>query len=389
MATTLHRKRKSNQHPHVLFVALQFGRLGGLETYNLDLVKAMRQLGCKVDVWSVVDSRTSVTDGIEATALAPRPRVLRALYYRYLWERLLQQRLAATVAEYDLVIAGHVNVLPSVYLASGTTPYWVWTYGLDIWGDWSPVVEEALKQAQRIGTISQYTRLSITKRLPDAQIALLPVSVDTDRFRPAESTLHRSDPLVLLTVGRLSRRDSYKGQDVVIRALPRIQREVRHPVEYWIAGSGDDQPRLQNLAGEMDVLNSVRFLGRVPDDELVSVYQGCDVFVMPSRAGRGPDGSWAGEGFGIVYIEASACGKPVVGSNQGGAAEAVVDGTTGFAVDPTSIDAIAEAVCELLKDPALRQTMGKDGRRYVVENFSLPLFEQRVARLLTESGLIR
>ncbi|MBM4431615.1 MAG: glycosyltransferase family 4 protein, partial [Chloroflexi bacterium] len=138
-----------------------------------------------------------------------------------------------------------------------------------------------------------------------------------------------------------------------------------------------------------DVLNSVRFLGRVPDDELVSVYQGCDVFVMPSRAGRGPDGSWAGEGFGIVYIEASACGKPVVGSNQGGAAEAVVDGTTGFAVDPTSIDAIAEAVCELLKDPALRQTIGEDGRRYVVENFSLPLFEQRVARLLTESGLIR
>ena len=389
MATsTSHCRPKSNRHPRVLFVALQFGRLGGLEIYTLDLVQTMRQLGCDVDVWSVIDSRNSVTDGIEAIALAPRLRVLRSLYYRYLWERLLQRRLAAVVAEHDLVIAGHVNVLPSVYRASRATPYWAWTYGLDIWGDWSPAVEEALKKAHRIGTISQYTRLSITKRLPDARIALIPNSVDTDRFKPCQTSRHSNNPLILLTVGRLSSRDSYKGQDVVIRALPHIQKRFGHPVEYWIVGTGDDQPRLRKLARDMDVEDRVCFLGRVPDAELVSVYQACDVFVMPSKTERYPDGSWAGEGFGTVYIEASACGKPVVGSNQGGAAEAVVDGVTGFTVDPTSVDAISEAVCMLLNDPTLCQTMGEAGRRYVVENFSRPVFEERVAVLLAESGLM-
>ena len=162
-----------------------------------------------------------------------------------------------------------------------------------------------------------------------------------------------------------------------MRSLPLIVRRVERPVLYLIAGTGADRSRLERLAHEYEVADWVEFLGRVPDEQLAQLYQSCDVFVMPSR----------GEGFGIVYAEAAACGKPVIASNQGGATDAVIHSVTGFAVDPTSVEAVAEAACILLGDPDLARQMGEAGRRFVVENFSLEAFERRVVALLAESGL--
>jgi phosphatidylinositol alpha-1,6-mannosyltransferase len=372
----------------VLFLTLKFGRIGGLEIYSLDLVQALQNAGCDVVVWSVFDQPGTSPD--DATPLAPRGRLAMSLYCRFLWGNLLRRKMAAVASQYDLAIFAHVNVLPAVYQASIPIglPYWVWVYGIEVWADWSPEIRSGLEAAQCIGTISNHTKLSITTRLPDAQVAVIHNSVDTDRFRPLPGLSTKCDHPALLTVGRLSSQERYKGQDTVIRALPLVQRRLGRAVEYRAVGTGDDLPRLQRLAKERGVEDHVHFLGWVPDEDLVAAYQDCNVFVMPSKVERRSNGTWAGEGFGTAYIEASACGRPVVGSNQGGAAEALVDGVTGFAVDPTSVDAVADACAKLLADPALATRMGEAGRRFVVQNFSRPIFERRVAELLANSGLL-
>lgn len=368
--------------PRVLFLTLRYGRLGGLEIYSMGLVAALRRAGCIVDVWSVFDQPGMSLD--DAVPLAPPGRLAMSLYCRFLWGNLLRRRVAAVSSEYDLVICGHVNMLPVVYEASvraGFT-YWVWTHGREIWADWSPEIGSGLKAAQCIGTVSTYTKLSISRRLTGARIVVIPNSVDTDRFRPLPELSTRRDRPVLLTVGRLSSQESYKGQDTVIRALPLVQERLRRAVEYRVVGTGDDLHRLRRLAKELGVEKHVHFLGWVSDETLVAAYQDCDVFVMPSKVERRSNGTWAGEGFGRAYIEASACGKPVVGSNQGGAAEALIHGVTGFAVDPTSVQAVADAACILLGNLDLARQMGEAGRRFVEENFSLEAFERRIADLL-------
>ena len=138
----------------------------------------------------------------------------------------------------------------------------------------------------------------------------------------------------LLSVGSLTRAHAYKGFDTVIRALPLVLKRAPN-LRYVIVGEGDDRPRLEKLAAELHLEKSVSFAGSVSDAQLAEYYRCCDAFVLPSKTTK-RNGSWEGEGFGRVYVEAALAGKPVVGSRGGGAAEAVVDGETGLLVDPAS-----------------------------------------------------
>jgi phosphatidylinositol alpha-1,6-mannosyltransferase len=164
--------------------------------------------------------------------------------------------------------------------------------------------------------------------------------------------------------------------------LPEIEKRLGRQVLFRIVGSGDDMADLRILAEDCGVGASVQFLGGVGDAELVEIYQNCDLFIMPSRVCLLKDGSWTGEGFGIVYIEAAACGKPVIASNQGGAADAFIDGVTGVGVNPNSVQEIVDAVFTILSDPALGQRMGEDGRRFVESNFSMEAFSERIGDLV-------
>ena len=374
--------------PRVLFLSNVFGRQGGLEIYNLNLVHALKKAGCSVDVWAVFDTRGGVTEGVPHTALAPRNNLAKKFYIRFFLKLILASRLLICRRRYDLLVVGHPHLLGAVWRPARWlgVPYWAWTYGTDVWDEWTPGMYAGLQNASRLVAISSYTRDSIRKRLPDKEVLVIPNAIDIDHFRPVE--MPKREAVVLLTVGRLPSREQYKGHDVVIRALPRIQARSSRPVVYHIAGRGDDVSRLRRIAKEMGVEPSVRFLGYVPDEELVAVYNQCDIFVMPSKVEQRPNGRWTGEGFGFVYIEAAACGKPVVGSNQGGAAEAILDGMTGFTVDPTSVDEVAEAVCTLLENPDLAARMGAAGRRYVIQKFSFSAFNYHIAHLLPESGFL-
>lgn len=162
---------------------------------------------------------------------------------------------------------------------------------------------------------------------------------------------------VIFTMARLVER---KGIDMVIRALPKILQRVPEVV-YLIAGDGPYQGELKRLVQEYGVEVHVIFAGRVDKSELQDFYDACDLFIMPNRELKNGDV----EGFGIVFAEANACGKPVIAGRSGGAVDAVRDNQTGLLVDPLDIDEIADAVIHLLKNPEIAKQMGENGRKRV------------------------
>lgn len=206
---------------------------------------------------------------------------------------------------------------------------------------------------------------------------IVPCGVDTERFVPLDDAARREarerfgidpDRPVVLGVSRLVPR---KGFDVLIEAVAGLGRDA----QLVIGGSGRDRERLERLAAEHDV--SVTFLGRVPDAEMAALYGCADVFAMLCRADR-----WGGleaEGFGIVFLEAAACGVPQIAGRSGGSHEAVADGETGFVVEPRDVDAVRRALRDLLGDDALRSRMADASRRRAVDAFSYDVLVPRLA----------
>lgn len=218
----------------------------------------------------------------------------------------------------------------------------------------------ALRRADAVVTVSNFTKAELTRRgVAEERIHVITNGVDLERFQPGEKSeaiLIRhdlSENRVLLTVGRLEER---KGQDKMIEALPRILDAVPD-LKYVVVGEGGYRPALEVLARKHGVQDRVVFAGRVPWEELPDYYRTADVFAMPNRTLA----SGETEGFGLVFLEANACGKPVVGGRAGGVPDAVSDGETGILVDGRSTDEIVEAVVRLFEDATLRERMGRAG----------------------------
>jgi phosphatidylinositol alpha-1,6-mannosyltransferase len=179
---------------------------------------------------------------------------------------------------------------------------------------------------------------------------------------------------VILTVGALQKR---KGQDMLIRALPAIR--ARCPdVLYAIVGEGWEQPYLDQLVAECRVEDLVQFRAVESDEALIECYQQCDLFVLPNR-----QVGWDFEGFGIVLLEAQACGKPVIAGRSGGTSEAVQPSLTGELVSCDEPDELADAVVELLENPDRRAAMGSCGREWVVRCFDWKLLADQAFDLFS------
>lgn len=177
---------------------------------------------------------------------------------------------------------------------------------------------------------------------------------------------------VIYTVGRL---DLRKGHDLVIEALPWLIERMPEII-YLIGGTGRNLEPLKQIVREKGLEEHVLFCGFVPDEEIIAFHQAGDLFVMPNRTLEDGDT----EGFGIVFLEANACGKPVIGGASGGAFDAVADGVTGFLIDPRSIEELSGKIACLLSDPALAARMGEAGRQRAWQHFRWPV----VARQLEE-----
>lgn len=215
-----------------------------------------------------------------------------------------------------------------------------------------------LSHADRVVSVSAFTSEALVSLMgvsPSA-ITLLQNGVDTDRFKPASrdeawlEALGLRHKRIVLTVGRLVPR---KGVDMAVRAMQKVV--VSHPdVHHVIVGEGSMGIELRQLVNELGMQAHVTLTGALPFRDVLRYFQACELFLMPNRTL--PDGDT--EGFGLVFLEANACGKPVIGGRAGGAVDAIVDGVSGYLVDGHSVDEIAARVKLLLSDPALRQQMG-------------------------------
>lgn len=232
--------------------------------------------------------------------------------------------------------------------------------------------------------LGEYTRSRIATALtPQAagRMVQLPPGVDEKTFHPGSggaevrARLGLTDRPVVVCVSRLVPR---KGQDTLIRAMPGILAKEPDAV-LLIVGGGPYDKELRRLAHETGVAASVRFTGAVPWSELPAHYGAGDVFAMPCRTRRG---GLDVEGLGIVYLEASATGLPVVAGDSGGAPDAVLDGETGWVVRGGSSEDAAERIVTLLGDPELRARMGQRGREWVEEKWRWDLLAETLKSLL-------
>ncbi len=229
----------------------------------------------------------------------------------------------------------------------------------------------AASRAQAAIAVSAYTAELIAATGATPAISLIPPGVDL----PTETAPIAEERPTLLTVARLE--DRYKGHDVILRSLPLVRAAIPD-VQWVVIGDGPLRSGLERLAIANGVADAVRFLGAVSDGERNSWLRRAHALAMPSRL---PDGDFAGEGFGIVYLEAGAYGKPVLAGNVAGALDAVVDGESGLLVDPTDHLAVAEGATRLLRDRGLARRLGATGRARA-QGFAWPRISERVEALL-------
>lgn len=359
---------------------------GGIQSYVKDIFRAYQYLttSTKVPISSLKADILLLRDGPECE----NPYQSSSLNFYYLKTQpawLGRLRLAAILLwclmtkQPKQVFCGHINLAPLVQALCVPLkiPYTVLTYGKEVWEPLPSKYQQALQQASRILTISRYSRdRSCTSNYLDSQkFQLLPCMVDGDTFIPGPKPVdliqryHLQGAKVLMTVARLWSGDPYKGVDVTIRALPEILR-IFPKVKYLVIGRGDDQPRLAKLAQDLGVAEQVVFAGFVPTEDLIKHYQVADAYVMPSQ-----------EGFGIVYLEAMACGIPVLSGDADGSADPLQDGKLGWRVPHRQPEAVANACIEILKGED-RRCDGQWLREETLKIFGRVAFTERLRQLL-------
>jgi len=273
----------------------------------------------------------------------------------------------------DILICAHLHQLPIAWLAAKANSrlkYHLVAHGIEVWRPFSWLERRALLGAHRILCVSEYTRrqmLRFCPELPAARLLVLPNTLDP-HFAPELNNQVSSAPFGLpriLTVGRLSSADTYKGFDLLIEAMPLVRRN--HPgARLRVVGTGDDQARLTALAARLGVADSIDFLGRIDDEALRAEYAAADLFALPSRK----------EGFGLVYLEAMTYGKPCLGARAGGAPE-VINDAVGALVEYGNVPDLAAAVTDLVRHPRNSEVV----RRHAAD-FAFPVFQRRLAAVL-------
>ena len=373
----------------ILCITNDFGpRAGGIETFVIGLIERLPR--SRVIVYTSAQDNSEQYDrrwfedyGVEvvrdkAKILLPTPGVA------YCVKAIVRERKISTVF---FGAAAPLGLLSRTLRKAGVKEIVALTHGHEVW--WSKVwpFSSAMKSISRhvnhLTYLGEYTRsaiaTSITKEAAAGMVKIAP-GIDTDHFSPQDATQLRSElglseKKVVVSVGRLVHR---KGQDVLIEAMPGILREVPE-AHILMIGEGPYRSYLENRVKALGLHERITFIGRIQYADLPKYICVGDLFVMPSRS------RLAGlevEGLGIVYLEASACGLPVIAGNSGGAPDAVLEGETGLVVDGTSKAEVAAAVVELLSDPDRSKAMGIRGRQWIIQEWRWEIWSSRFAQLL-------
>lgn len=326
---------------------------GGIQQFTRMLVKELRGQG--VDISQLYISKSDLIGKV-----------------MYVWRLLSICRLRHV----KLLICAHIQFAKLAMVCGFffRVPYILFAHGIETWHirrfslEWF-----TLKFAAKIGSVSRYTRKRILAYLPEREkdIELIPPTFDDARFKiHSESGFKFPQSLVgrksiVLSVCRLNASEKYKGYDRIFDVLPAIRRLVPD-VTYVIVGEGDDKRRIVDRISELGLEGCVILAGEVSDDDLVHYYQICDVFALPSL----------GEGFGIVFLEALACGKPVIAGNEDGSSDPLLDGRIGRLVSLSSSEELQSAILD-----ALKGVYAQDAnflREMVLEHFGTAIFSRNV-----------
>lgn len=283
-------------------------------------------------------------------------------------------------------VLGEASLLLSLIF---NIPYFVVAHGFDIRGSmrtrWSfLLMKQILGNSRCVLANSYYTQKEIKSFLLDANVAVVHPCVDLNRFLC--NALTKVEPSVtrkkVLSVGRLTEN---KGHANVIRALPIVLRSVPD-ILYQIVGIGPEEESLRALTQQLGLSEYVVFEGFVQEEKLSSYYFSCDVFVLASK-----DNIHTGdvEGFGIVFLEAGACAKPVIGPHSGGVPDAIVDGVTGILVDPNNSNEIADAIVRIVSNPDLAKRLGEHSRERIEAEFTPKELERKLFSILQNNYLYK
>jgi len=255
---------------------------------------------------------------------------------------------------------------------------------------WAQLQRLVLSQARIVIANSQYTANLARKSAPKSLVMPVPLAVDHERFSLGNRLAARRkfnvdapNRLVLLSVSRLHR---YKGHDTVFRALAALPPNTREQFVYLIAGSGPDSDQLRQEAAALGLADIVRWLGFVSEDDLPDLYRASDLFVLCTRKNAAQQEV---EGFGLVFLEAQACGVPVVGTRTGGIPDAIHEGDGGWLIEEDDADALARILATGAADPSVFQQAGSAARARVERSCTWDHYMKEFNAVLTEAGLNR
>jgi phosphatidylinositol alpha-1,6-mannosyltransferase len=287
--------------------------------------------------------------------------------------------------------AAPLGLLAGGLRAAGVTRMVASTHGHEVGWAVLPAARQALRRiGERVDVVTyltDYTRARIGPAVgPHPELVRLPSGVDVAQFHPdpqagavIRARYGLADRPVVVCVSRLVAR---KGQDMLIRALPALRARVAGTALVCV-GDGPDRARLVRLARECGVERDVVFTGAVPPADLAAHYAAGSVFAMPSRTRRG---GVEVEGLGLVYLEAAACGLPVVAGASGGAPDTVREGETGYVVDGRGLARLTRVLGDLLADPAAAAEMGRRGRAWMSAEWGWDRRADQLGRLLAAPG---
>jgi phosphatidylinositol alpha-1,6-mannosyltransferase len=347
-----------------------YGGYGGIARYNGDLIDAISNLEAAPEIEVLPLYARDPTGPLPARVRQHAPRSVRTLYSLFAIGVAARRRP-------DVVFCGHLHLSPvAAWIARRNRCAFVCqAHGLEVWPQPSELRRRSFEMADALLCVSRDTRARVLTwaDMPPERLRVVPNTV-ADEFRPGPSDQTRQrlglvGHKVILSVSRLDGGQRHKGQDRIIAALPGLV-AAGHDVVYLIVGEGDDAPRLAELARRAGVNDRIRFLGRVPQSELPDLYRATDLFALPST----------GDGFGIVFLEAMACGLPAVGLAKGGVADALADGDLGVLASETNL---VEAL-----DRALTQNGASVARAQEVRRrFGREPFQARIAAVFASLGV--
>ncbi|MFM9151425.1 MAG: glycosyltransferase family 4 protein [Candidatus Planktophila sp.] len=373
----------------ILCITNDFGpRAGGIETFVIGLIERLPR-GSVIVYTSAQDNSDEYDHtwlekyGVEV--IRDKARILLPTFgVAFCVKSLVRERSIETVF---FGAAAPLALLSRGLRRAGVKKIVALTHGHEVW--WSKVwpfswaMRRMSHNIDHLTYLGEYTRQviskSVTKNAAASMVKIAP-GIDTDHFAPVDArklreTLGLKEKRTIVSVGRLVHR---KGQDTLIEAMPEICKQIPN-AHLVIIGEGPYRSYLENRRKILGLEEKVTFIGRIQYGQLPAYICIGDLFVMPSRS------RLAGlevEGLGIVYLEASACGLPVIAGNSGGAPDAVLNGETGLVVDGTRIKEVASAVVELLSDPVRSQGMGERGREWIVQEWRWEIWASRFAQLL-------